>query len=130
MTVASADTARIYALGSAWSTAELAGDVDALERLLTPDFEAVGPSGYVLDRAGWLARHHDGGLSYLSFEWTPSPARLYGRTAVVIGLQTARARIGDEAIGGRYRATLIVVETDDAGWRVAGLQLSELPDGV
>jgi hypothetical protein len=43
-----------------WTSAERAGDTSALAALLTDDFTGVGPLGFVLPKAAWLARHQQG----------------------------------------------------------------------
>jgi len=116
-------------LGRRWAAAERDGDVGTLRILLTDDFEAIGPLGYVLDRGQWLERHLGGDLSYHVFSWSASPARLYGHTAVVIGLQEASATFDGSEIAGRYRATLVAVSAGES-WTIANLQLTELPEGV
>lgn len=48
--------------GPRWADAERRGDVEALDALLTDDFSAVGPYGFVLDKKRWLDRYVSGGL--------------------------------------------------------------------
>jgi len=60
-------TDSIQAFLDDWSAAEHAGDTERLEALLTEDFTAVGPLGFILPRQAWLARHRQGDLTYDSF---------------------------------------------------------------
>ncbi|MGH9094141.1 MAG: DUF4440 domain-containing protein, partial [Acidimicrobiales bacterium] len=46
----------IRELATRWAAAEVDGDVEALDGLLTEGFCGIGPLGYVLDKAGWLDR--------------------------------------------------------------------------
>ena len=43
-----------------WAAAERDGDTAALDTLLTGDFTAVGPLGFILPKQAWLARHRPG----------------------------------------------------------------------
>ena len=75
---------------SEWASAERAGDTAKLETLLTEDFTAVGPLGFILPRQGWLARHRDGDLTYQTFTVDEIQARLLGEAAVVTARNNTR----------------------------------------
>ena len=45
---------------AAWTAAERDGDAAALDTLLTDEFTAVGPLGFILPKQAWLARHRPG----------------------------------------------------------------------
>ena len=75
----------IIETGRRWAEAELAGDRDALDSLLTDDFRGVGAMGFVLDKAQWIARHD--GATYTALEWADVDVRRHGDTAVAIGRQ-------------------------------------------
>jgi Domain of unknown function (DUF4440) len=47
------DTTGIRELDNAWATAEQAGDSATLDALTVPDFQLVGPLGFVLDKQQW-----------------------------------------------------------------------------
>ena len=46
---------QIDELGARWVAAEMTGDTDTLETIVTDDFRLVGPFGFVLDKDQWLA---------------------------------------------------------------------------
>src|SRR5438046_1953533 len=83
-------TGTIEAFLSHWARAERAGDAGALETLLTEDFAAVGPLGFILPRQGWLARHRNGDLSYQAFALDEVQVRPLGEAAVVIARNHTR----------------------------------------
>jgi hypothetical protein len=73
---------------SSWTQAEQAGDADRLDTLLHPQFVAVGPYGFVLDREQWKARFSHG-LHHDRFAFHPdTETRIIDRTAIVVGTQT------------------------------------------
>jgi hypothetical protein len=108
-----------------WTRAERANDSTALKPLLAADFSAVGPAGFVLDRADWLARYRSGDLINDSFEWETASVRTYDGCAVVIGLQRQDTRYRGRPNAGEFRGTLLAVHNDDT-WRLAALHLSPL----
>jgi hypothetical protein len=106
---------------AAWSQAELDGDEATLDALLHPDFVGVGPYGFVLDRAQWLARFGDG-LRYDAFEFTrlADPRNVDG-VSIVIGTQSQRAKYNDQLVEGVFRTSIVLV---GAQVSIAHMQLS------
>jgi hypothetical protein len=109
-----------------WAKAELAGDTGALERMLAPDFMAVGPRGFLLNRDEWLARHQSRDLVYSSFNLSDVAARRYGPVTVLIGRQVQEASYQGHPVPlSELRVTLVLIQRD-GGWRLAGLHLSPI----
>jgi hypothetical protein len=93
---------------TAWTRAELRGDVDALDLLLHPDFLGVGPFGFLLSREQWLQRFA-GGLHYTELEFTAdTDTRVIGDSAFVVGTQTQRGHHVGQPIDGAFRVTLVL----------------------
>jgi ketosteroid isomerase-like protein len=109
-------------LGQQWADAERTADTQALSRLLTDDFVAVGPAGFALDKQQWLARYDSGDLRHASFTWAPEAVREHGPTTIVIGLQQQSSRYQDHDVSGRFRVTQVFADGD----RIAALHLSTI----
>ncbi|MBV9832643.1 MAG: nuclear transport factor 2 family protein [Marmoricola sp.] len=105
-----------------WGAAEATGDDAATAALVTDDFLAVGPVGFVLDGPAWRRRHADG-LRTESLTLDVGTVRVHGGTALVVGTQDQRARYGEHRADGRFRFTLIL-RREGGDWLVAGLHLS------
>jgi hypothetical protein len=114
--------------GRRWMAAEEAGDTSTLEALLTDDFRAVGPVGFVLDKQQWIHRFRDPErtLAYSAVSWDDVEVAIHGDTAIAIGREEQHGTVGDRPIDGTFRMTQILVRTD-LGWQVAGAQLSPMP---
>src|SRR5579884_46549 len=105
-----------------WAGAERAGDADALDQLLTPDFLGVGPLGFTLPKAAWLGRYR-GALCYDRFELDEIQTRGHERAAVVTAPQNQRGTAQGHPIPEAARVTLVL--TEEAGdWQLAGAHLS------
>jgi ketosteroid isomerase-like protein len=115
-------TGAIEAFLSHWATAECTGDAGALETLLTEDFTAVGPLGFILPRQGWLARHRNGDLSYQVFTLDEVQVRPLGAAAVVMARNHTRGSYQGHPIPEAVRATLVLV-ADAGGWKLAALHM-------
>ena len=119
---------QIHALGQRWADAELRADVTVLATLLADDFVAIGPRGFVLHREQWLDRYRSGSLKNEAFTWEDVSVRIYGATAIAVGIQTQRASFQGHDASGRFRLTQVMLHQADQ-WRIVHLQLSgPIPD--
>ncbi|GAA5189098.1 nuclear transport factor 2 family protein [Arthrobacter gyeryongensis] len=115
----------IEELSFLWASAERNNDVTALDTLLTEDFTAVGPLGFVLSRVQWLDRYREAAFVNEKFEWNINNVRSYGDSAVLIGIQNQTAAYRGHPSNGEFRVTQIVIRKDGR-WQLAGLHLSPL----
>ena len=106
-----------------WTHAEQAGDTAALDNLLTDDFTAVGPLGFILPKPAWLARHRDGDLRYTSFTVDEPAVRRLGPVAVVTATNRQQATYQGHPIPSTLRVTLVLA-CGDHGWQLAAAHLS------
>jgi ketosteroid isomerase-like protein len=108
---------------SGWATAERDGDTATLQTLLTSNFTAVGPLGFILSKQAWLARHRQGGLTYDSFGLAEAQTRVLGDAAVVTARNTTSGAYQGHPLPGAVRATLVLV-SDSGNWRLAAIHMS------
>jgi ketosteroid isomerase-like protein len=106
-----------------WARAEQAGDTAALDALLTDDFTAVGPLGFILPKPAWLARHRDGDLRYTSFTVDEPAVRRLGPVAVITATNNQQASYQGHPIPSVLRVTLVLA-SGDGGWQLAAAHLS------
>lgn len=115
-------------LGLAWAEAERSGDVVTLDELLTDDFLGVGPLGFMLSKRQWLDRYRSGDLVHQKFLWEENRIRVYGTTAVMVGIQTQDSGYqGRPSDVGRFRSTIVAVD-DGTRWRLASIHISNLDE--
>ena len=120
----SSDTCtEILRLGERWAEAERNADTGTLDDLAAAGFRLVGPFGFVLDKAQWLARYQTGALHTSSLVWDEVDVRDYGGTAVAIGRHTQQATYQGQAVDGQFRATHVFVREGD-GWMLVSQHLS------
>lgn len=117
------DDIEVGTLIGAWAAAEERGDSDAIDGLTAPDFTAVGPRGFVLDKTAWLERYRSGGLRNRTFTVESRSERHFGDCAVVIGSQRQTGEYDGHDVSGAFTATLIATRRDDR-WLLAGVHLS------
>jgi ketosteroid isomerase-like protein len=115
-------------LGLAWAEAERAGDVTTLDEMLTDDFVGVGPLGFMLSKRQWLERYRSGDLVHQKFLWEENRIRVYGTTAIMVGIQTQETTYqGRPTDNGRFRSTIVAVD-DGTRWRFASIHISNLDE--
>lgn len=105
-----------------WASAELNGDVDAYDDLMTADFNGVGPVGFVLTRQQWTDRFR-GDLKNEEFEVKDTHVRVYGDAAVVEAVQAQKTTVRGHDSSGEFRVVVVAVR-QDGNWRIANIQLS------
>ena len=115
----------IQAFLDEWSAAEGAGDTEQLDAMLTDDFTAVGPLGFILPRQAWLARHRPGELAYDSFGLAEVQARVRGEAAVVTARNNTIGTYQGHPIPEASRTTLVLIR-DAGNWQLAAAHMSFL----
>jgi len=107
-----------------WVAAELDGDAARLDELLTDDFTAVGPLGFVLPKQAWLARYEQGTFRNEALRLEEVETHVYGGVAVVTAHQIQKSVFGESEVPFTdLRATLVVVH-QSGDWRLAAVHMS------
>jgi ketosteroid isomerase-like protein len=119
------DVAAIEEFGQRWVEAELAGDTSAMDSLAHKDFLLVGPLGFIVDKTQWLERYSSGALVTSALDWRDTTVRVFGDTAVVIGVHDQEAAYRSQPNNGQFRATHILIR-DSGEWRLVGMHLSPI----
>lgn len=117
----------LLAAERALQAAQLASDVEALDRLLHDDLLAVGPDGQLADKASDLDAHRRGIFEISELEEEDLRALVHGETAVTFVLVRLRGAIAGEEVGGRVRYTRTWVREGGA-WRVLAAHIALQPE--
>jgi len=114
-------------LGRDWANAELRGDTDSLDQMLSDAFVGSSSRGFLLTKEEWLERHRSGELKHEAFAWSDENVRVYEDAALVTGRETVKGRYRDHDVDGQFRTTQVFVCTDGR-WMLAGLDLTPVTD--
>jgi uncharacterized protein (TIGR02246 family) len=104
-----------------YAAAELNGDAGAYDDLVTEDFHGIGPVGFVLNKQQWVGRLAN--VKNDAFEVKDATVRVYGDSAVVVGVQDQTTTVMGRDTSGQFRLTLAAVK-QDGKWVIANAQLS------
>lgn len=106
-----------------WAKAEEEGDTGMLEKILSDDFLAVGPFGFLLNKSEWIERLTSKKLQYEKFAVDEVTTRFFDNIAVVIAKQTQIGTYEGNPIPGALRITLILHKVQD-DWQMVGQHIS------
>jgi ketosteroid isomerase-like protein len=127
--LAGAADPEIVACEAALRAAQLAADVDALDRLISDDLLFTGPDGQLATKAQDLAAHGSGAVRFL--EHAPEELRVR-RIGTDVAVAALRARLAVEVagtvIGGAVRYTRVWARKGGDAWRVVGGHVSAVPE--
>jgi ketosteroid isomerase-like protein len=117
----------IIALEAQIRAAQLAGDVEALNRLIDDDLLFTGPNGELGSKADDMEAHRSGFFRFRAHEPEELRIRQVGPDIAVAAL---RARLSVEVAGtlreGTYRYTRVWARENGHAWRVVAGHVSEL----
>ncbi len=100
--------------------AQLAGDVNALERLLHDHLRFIGPDAAVHSKADDLSSHEAGAVIFRASNPIEIEAHVFGTTGVSIALVELEVAIDGANVAGAYRYTRTWLYEDGRWQIVAG----------
>jgi len=103
------------------------GDAAALRTMLTPDFTLVDSHGNVTGLEQNLAEVAAREPHYDEFRNDGQHVRMYGDTALIVGVTHIRGKAGGEAFAADFRYTDTWI-LRDGRWLLAASHASRLPD--
>lgn len=108
---------------AAMIAAELAGDADALARLIAYDFHGVDPVNGILTKETVLEGYRTGRVSLEAHEVSEVQVRVFGSTAVVTGRARMRGEAAHRAFDGELSYMDVWVR-GPGGWRLAAAHVA------
>lgn len=104
--------------------AEVDGDVEALDQILSEGLRGTGPLGFVLDKPAWLNRFA-GGLHNRTVSFADLQISRHGQSVVVVGILDQQAAFNDFDSSGRYRVSFVAFR-NAARWKIASCHIGPL----
>ena len=93
-----------------FAQAIIKNDSEAIGRVLADDWVIIDPDGGIIDRTRFLGVIKSGALTHEMMESDDVSVRIYGDTAVVMGLTTSKGKFMGQEFTTRERATDIFVK--------------------
>jgi ketosteroid isomerase-like protein len=100
-----------------WTDAAVKGDVAAFGRFIADEWILTYSDGTLVTKPMALADVKEGALKIESFRLDDVSVRLYGDTAIVIGMITEKSKFREQDTSGKRRFTDVFVKRDGS-WQV------------
>ena len=121
----------IVALEAQMRKAQLAGDVEALEKLISDDLLFAGPDGQLATKEQDLEAHASGIVRFREHEPEELRIRRVGTDVAIVSLRAnLSVEVGGRLSSGVYRYTRIWARESGSDWRVVGGHVSEVAGRV
>ncbi len=113
-----------------WSQAMLAGDVAALDKLLSDDYLGITASGDLLTKTQQLDRMRNRQLTFIRLDTTESKVKLLGRIAIVTSLAELDATSEGKPLNGAFRYVKVYQRLPNGSWRITSFEATHVRPGV
>jgi ketosteroid isomerase-like protein len=111
-----------------WRSATLAGDVGAMDQLLSEDYVGISWTGQVNTKAMQLDRIRNRSLTMHRIDVSDKKVKLLGGVAIV----TARADVDGTSEGsdmtGAFRYTRVYQRLPSGVWKITNFEVTRVPD--
>jgi len=115
----------VLAAEEAWALAHLNTDKEEIDRLMHPDYTIIKPDGSVWDKKKALASYIPGKRDWTEASSSEHVVKIYGDTAIVIGLWKAKGINNGVPFDYQARYTSLWVK-DNEGLRMVSDQSTEI----
>ena len=117
---------QVEKLEETWRLAQLNGDVETMDRLLSDDFIGITMSGQVVTKMQQLDRMRTRTLSVSKIELDDVKVKLIGQTAVVTSRAEVEGSNDGEPIHGLYRYTRVYSRSPVGTWKITNFEATRV----
>jgi len=110
-----------------WAQAEIKKDVAAVERILADDWVGIDYDGSTATKAALIDHLKTGASSVESQETSDMKVRIFGKTAIVTGVDTEKSRDKNKDSTGKYIWTDVFVERNGR-WQIVATQSTRMDE--
>jgi ketosteroid isomerase-like protein len=119
-----AERAQIVDLERQWQKATLAGDIPAMDKLLSDDYLGITATGQVLTKTQQLDRMRDRKLVITKLDTSEIKIKLVGNIAIVTSLAQVEGSDNDEPLHGAFRYTRVYQRLSGNVWKVTNFEVT------
>ena len=119
----------IRQLEDQWRSAQLAGDVQAMDRLLSDDFLGITAGGQVVTKLQQLDRTRTQQFVVKQLDVQDTKIKLIGSIAIVTSLATVEGMSEGKTMHGNFRYTRVYQRLANGAWKITSFEATHAPHG-
>jgi len=117
---------QVEQLEEAWRTAEMNGDVDAMDKLLSDDYVGITMSGQVVTKTQQLDRMRRRATVLTKIDFQDVKVKLIGSTAIVTSLAEVEGTNEGEPMHGKFRSTRVYTRLPTGVWKITNFEATRV----
>ena len=117
---------QVEQLEEAWRTAEINGDVDAMDKMLSDDYVGITMTGQVVTKTQQLERMRKRSLVLAKIDFQDVKVKLIGSTAIVTCLAEVEGTNDGEPMHGKFRSTRVYSRTPAGTWKITNFEATRV----
>jgi ketosteroid isomerase-like protein len=117
---------QVEKLEETWRMAQLNGDVEAMDRLLSDDYVGITMSGQVVTKMQQLDRMRSRTVELTRIELSDVKVKLIGSTAIITSLAAVEGTADGQPMHGNYRYTRVYSRLPSGGWKITNFEATRV----
>jgi ketosteroid isomerase-like protein len=118
---------QVEELEQQWRTAQLAGDVATMDKLLSEDYIGISLNGQVNTKAQQLERLSTRRVSITRLDLSEMKVKLIGTIAIVTSRAQVEGTSDNVSVKGNYRYTRVYQRLPSGVWKITSFEATRLP---
>jgi ketosteroid isomerase-like protein len=118
----------IEAAEQQWRTAQLAGDVATMDKLLAEDYFGISNNGQLNNKTQQLERLQKRMLVLTKIDFSDVKIKLLGRVGIVTTLARIEGTNDGQPLQGLFRYTRIYKRYPDGSWKITNFEVTRVPN--
>src|ERR1700722_5406496 len=119
---------QVEALEEQWRTAQLAGDVDVMDKMLSDDYIGISMSGQVNTKAQQLDRARNHKLMLTRLDLGEMQVKLVGSIAIVTSRAQVEGTNDGAPVKGTFRYTRVYQHLPSGAWKITSFEATRVPE--
>jgi ketosteroid isomerase-like protein len=118
----------IEAVELQWRTAQLAGDVATMDKLLAEDYFGISVAGELNNKTQQLERLQKRMLVLTRIDVSDTKIKIVGRVGIVTSLAQIEGTNEGAPMKGTFRYTRVYKRYPDGSWKITNFEITRVPD--